>query len=363
MVPHAGFNNASGASYTPANNAETLVAVGPVKELLIFGMEAELTIIVPAYNAGKVLPACLESLYAQTRPICILIADDGSTDDTGAIADSAAKRSASVRVLHLIHAGLIATRKASLAAVETAYFAFVDADDRIERTFAEEMLDAALRHEADLVFCPYTCVYDGVARHVSYSGDGTVFPGITRPIRNNPRLLMRVPTFFWGKLFRTDYVRPRIAYAPEECIPLEDIPAIVPLLIDIPSLAMVTTPLYRYTISSESMCRVSKQELSRLTAMRTLHERLEAIGALPEFLPQLHAINRCHLFDQLEKMRGYCDPGHQHHVVHEYFRHLDGTLPHWRPHPFHPTFYAAYWHWIIAQNSLRNKFRHPGKGR
>ncbi|MDY0150335.1 MAG: glycosyltransferase family 2 protein, partial [Kiritimatiellia bacterium] len=320
-----------------------------------------LTIIVPAYNAAKTLPACLESLYAQTVPIHILIANDGSTDDTASIAEKAVNCSASVEVLHLRHSGLIATRKASISAVKTAYFAFLDADDALEATFAEEMLGSAVRHDADLVFCPYICVYDDIARHVSYGGEAEVFAQNTMPIRKSPGLLLRVPTFFWGKLFRTKYIRSRIDYPPVECIPLEDIPVIVPLLIDMPRMAKVATPLYRYAISSDSMCRVSKQELTRIVALRTLHERLEAIGALPTFLPQLYAINRCYLFDQLEKLRGYCDPAHQHRVIRDYFRHLEGTLPGWRPHPFHPTFYAAYWHGVVAWNTLRNRFTRRGK--
>ena len=323
---------------------------------------ALLTVIVPAYNAAKVLPACLESLYAQTKPVRILIANDGSTDGTAAIADAAAAANpGAVRVLHLPHRGLIATRKSSIAAVETEYFAFLDADDAVEAAFAEEMLDSAVRHRADLVFCPYLCVYDGVARHVSYGGKNEAFADRILPVRNNPQLLMGIPTFFWGKIFRTEYVRPRIDPPPEGCIPLEDIPVIVPLVIDMPRIAKVAAPLYRYAISSTSMCRVSKQELSRLVAMRTLHQRLQAIGALPDFLPQLHAINRCHLFDQLHKLRGYCDPRHQHRVVREYFRHLDQTLPKWRPHPFHPTFYALYWHCLVAWNALKTSFNRQTK--
>ncbi|MGB4241655.1 MAG: hypothetical protein WBK37_10205, partial [Kiritimatiellia bacterium] len=49
----------------------------------------------------------------------------------------------------------------------------------------------------------------------------------------------------------------------------------------------------------------------------------------------------------------YCDPPHQHQVVREYFKHLDETLPRWRPHPFHPTFYAAYWHLMVTLNALK----------
>lgn len=318
--------------------------------------EPRLTIIVPAYNAGATLAACLESLYAQTQPVRLLIANDGSTDDTAAVADLTARRPG-VRVLHLPHAGGNSARRAALAAVETPYFAFVDADDALEPTFAEAMLDAAVRHAADLVFCPYTCVYDGVERHVSYGGEEASFANVDYPIRQRPDLLLSVPVFFWGKLYRTEYVRPRMEFVPVDCVPIDDTPTMVPLLVDMPRLAKVATPLYRYAISTRSISRASKRELNRLTAMRALHERLDAIGVLPEFLPQLYAINRCHLFDQLEKLRGYCDPVHQHRVVREYFRHLDGTLPHWRPHPFHPTFYAAYWHGVVTWTALRRRFQ------
>jgi len=310
-----------------------------------------LTVIVPAYNAAKDLPASLQSLHAQTQPVRILIANDGSTDDTAEIADAAARLD-NVRALQLPHGGANAARQAALRVVDTPYFAFLDADDAWEPTFAEEMLDAAVRYDADVVFCPYLCVYDGVERQVSYGGEGEAFARDELPIRKTPGLLLSVPVFFWGKIYRTEYVRPRLDFAPKECAPMEDIPTMVPLLINTPRMAKVAKPLYRYSISSRSMSRVPKWEFSRLAAMRTLHERLEAIGALPEFLPQLHAINRCYLFDQLEKLRGYCDPGHQHRLVREYFQHLNGTLPRWRPHPFHPAFYAAYWHGVVTWNAF-----------
>lgn len=318
----------------------------------------EVTIIVPAYNAAGDLSACIESLCSQTLIPQIVIANDGSTDETAIIADSFAERFEFVRVLHFAHGGLIATRRASVPTVKTKFFAFVDADDAIEPTFVEAMLSAATASDADIVFCPYTCVYDGVARHVSFAGDGAAFSLSDMPLRKQPQLLLSIPTFYWGKLFRAAYFRSKIVFPSETCIPLEDIPAIVPLLIDAPRIAKVEKALYRYSISHKSMARVRKQELNRLASMNTLQERMEAIGALPQFLPQLRAINRCHLFDQLEKLRWYCDPKHQHRVIREFFRHLNsGALRGWRPHPFHPTFYAAYWHGIVARNSWQNKRR------
>ena len=326
--------------------------------------EPQLTVVVPVYNAAKDLPACLENLHAQTRTVRILITDDGSTDATAKIADeAAAAHPGRVSVAHYPHVGATAARKAVVQSVRTPYLAFMDVDDALEPTFAEAMLDAAARHDADMVFCPYVCVYDGVARHVSFEGDGAAFTRDVQPIRKTPSLLLALPVFFWGKLFRTEYFLAHCDFASEDSASLADVPTILPLAIDMPRIAKVATPLYRYSISTKSMCRISKQELIRLAAMRALHQRLAAMGALPAFLPQLHAINRCYLFDQLEKLGGYCDPAHQHRVVREYFRHLDGTLPHWRPHPFHPTFYAAYWHWAVTWNAVKTGWRAWRRGR
>ena len=48
---------------------------------------AEISVYIPAYNVAKFLPRSLESLLAQTlKPAEILVIDDGSTDESAAIA-------------------------------------------------------------------------------------------------------------------------------------------------------------------------------------------------------------------------------------------------------------------------------------
>ncbi|BCO07670.1 hypothetical protein GF1_00460 [Desulfolithobacter dissulfuricans] len=85
------------------------------------------SIIIPAKNEGRYLSACLESLLALNFPdnrYEIIVADNGSTDDTVAIAESF-----SVKVVHLPEKTTISAVRNSGAAVASGdILVFLDAD-------------------------------------------------------------------------------------------------------------------------------------------------------------------------------------------------------------------------------------------
>ncbi len=93
---------------------------------------AHLSLVIPAYNEQGRLPATLEKLRAflGTAPFTIevLVVDDGSTDETAAIAEAAAKTIPALRVLREPHRGKgHAVRKGMLGA-GGSYVMFCDAD-------------------------------------------------------------------------------------------------------------------------------------------------------------------------------------------------------------------------------------------
>ena len=92
------------------------------------------SVLLPVWNAAATLPACLASLARQTeaRWECVL-ADDGSEDDTLAIARAAARRDARVRVLTFPHRGIVATLNDALPHCRAALIARMDADDLMHR--------------------------------------------------------------------------------------------------------------------------------------------------------------------------------------------------------------------------------------
>jgi glycosyltransferase involved in cell wall biosynthesis len=88
------------------------------------------SVLMPACNAARWLPAALDSALAQTfTDFEVLLVDDGSTDATGAVADAYAARDPRVRVIHQANAGLPAARNVAIAAARGDLLALLDADD------------------------------------------------------------------------------------------------------------------------------------------------------------------------------------------------------------------------------------------
>jgi glycosyltransferase involved in cell wall biosynthesis len=85
------------------------------------------SVIIPAYNAAADLPQTLASVQAQTYEDWeIVVADDGSTDDTAAIAQATPR----VRLVHTTgRLGPAGARNAALAAAAGELMALLDADD------------------------------------------------------------------------------------------------------------------------------------------------------------------------------------------------------------------------------------------
>ena len=115
----------------------------------------KVSIIIPCYNSGAYLGACMDSVLAQTmEDFEAILIDDGSRDDTLAVAQDYAKRDARVRVLAQENRGVAAARNLGLEHARGEWITFVDSDDLLPTDALHTMLSGA-GEDVDMVVCPH----------------------------------------------------------------------------------------------------------------------------------------------------------------------------------------------------------------
>ena len=114
------------------------------------------SIITPVYNSQSYLSPCVDSILSQSYGnIELLLIDDGSSDASGSICDSYAKKDTRVKVIHQANSGVSAARNRGLATASGDYILFVDSDDTIHSTMVAELLEKAIDSET-VVICSIT---------------------------------------------------------------------------------------------------------------------------------------------------------------------------------------------------------------
>lgn len=123
-------------------------------------MRKKLSVVIPVYNAEKYLSECIESVINQTyKPIEILLIDDGSTDTSLDICQRYAQEYDDISCIHQENKGCVITRNVGINSTTSDYFAFLDADDCIDRDFYEILIDRLERYKCDISACGFIREY------------------------------------------------------------------------------------------------------------------------------------------------------------------------------------------------------------
>lgn len=113
----------------------------------------KISVIIPVYNVEQYLRQCLDSIINQTyRNLEIIVVDDGSPDNCGAICDEYAEKDARVIAIHKQNGGVNTARNMGIQRASGEWLAFVDSDDWCESDYYEKMIDAAKGREADVFY-------------------------------------------------------------------------------------------------------------------------------------------------------------------------------------------------------------------
>lgn len=125
------------------------------------------SIVIAVYNAEPYLHRCMDSLLNQTlQNIEILLINDGSTDNSGALCDEYAAKDPRVKVFHRTNHGVGATRQFGLEHVTGEYVIHADPDDWLDLDMLEKMYETAEKENADMVICDYIMEYGNRTRRL-----------------------------------------------------------------------------------------------------------------------------------------------------------------------------------------------------
>lgn len=122
----------------------------------------QISVIVPVYKVEKYLHACVDSILAQTfSDFELILVDDGSPDNCGAICDEYAAKDSRVRVIHQENQGLSGARNSGIDIAEGEYITFIDSDDLVSFDYLELLHSGIMQNKAEVSCCKMRDFQDG----------------------------------------------------------------------------------------------------------------------------------------------------------------------------------------------------------
>lgn len=125
-----------------------------------------ISVIMLTYNRENYIENMIRDILSQTyTDFEYIIVDNGSSDNSGAIADQYAEKDKRIKVIHLDRPYSIGYgRNIGLRNSQGRYVAFVDDDDRVENDFLEFLISLIEENNADISMCGAT-EGDGITKN------------------------------------------------------------------------------------------------------------------------------------------------------------------------------------------------------
>lgn len=100
----------------------------------------KISVIIPLYNKRESIARAIASVEAQSvAPREIIVIDDGSTDDSGAIVEALSEANPAIRLIRQPNGGVSAARNRAIDVATGEYVALLDGDDAWEMGYLAEI--------------------------------------------------------------------------------------------------------------------------------------------------------------------------------------------------------------------------------
>lgn len=164
-----------------------------------------ISIVIPIFNAEKVINRCMQSIIREKfDDVQVILVDDGSTDESYNICLEWKKNTDYVEVIHTRNNGVSAARNRGILEAKGEYVLFLDADDWLLNGWYEE-INALMDKKYDLILFSYKVVYEDKRKnyevHSFCEGKikvNQVYESLATTTYMN---------FCWGKLIKLSFLR------------------------------------------------------------------------------------------------------------------------------------------------------------
>ena len=235
-----------------------------------------LSLIVPIYNVEKYLRKCVDSLLLQDMQqdsYEIILVDDGSTDESGRIADEYAASYHNIHVIHQPNAGLSEARNTGMKVAQGEYIMFVDSDDYIEPNVLKGLVEKMTVDNLDVLRFNY--------QNVNEIGEVFEPNKISKPFVDYRDEVCDGGTFLNERLGTACYVvqfilRREFALPFTPCIYFEDTEWTPRMLFKAKRVTSVDTIAYNYLMRQGSITQTTDLNKKR----KSIEDRIKIIKSL-----------------------------------------------------------------------------------
>lgn len=270
-----------------------------------------ISVIIPVYKVEEYLDRCVQSVCKQTYTnLEIILVDDGSPDNCGAMCDVLAQTDRRIRVIHKENGGLSSARNAGLDIMQGECVGFVDSDDWIDQDMIKFLYDRMCKEDAQISCCGIAlCDDEKVLSYLNpnlHDEQTMTAKEALRDLTYNSRITNSVnDKLYRSMVFDTLRFREGILYEDAQ---------IQPFCIDRATrVTYCAKPMYRYYQAGTSILR-SQFSPRRLDMIRWSEERIalyrEKYPDLVEYALAAHCVLCTHIVYQArhcEQCRGEVD--------------------------------------------------------
>lgn len=236
-----------------------------------------ISIVMPIYNAERYLEKSLESIVNQTyKNIEIILINDGSTDNSMAIAQKYKDNDTRVTLLEIENSGPGVARNLGIEKSKGDYISFVDADDCLLDDSIEILLNQALDGDYDVVSGNhYRVAGETTVAKTNYQS-GKLNRNGTKEEKKRYDIFKTSSGFgyIWGKLYKKSFImKNKIEFNRDRKVFLEDNLFNLKVLAFDPKYFLLNKEVYYYNIIDDSLSNTKEDITDRAIKLLRDYEK------------------------------------------------------------------------------------------